>query len=308
MTMWEEIVDGLNALSGVHPGRRAAHAKGLVFTGSFAPTPEAADFCRAPHLQGDPVKTTVRLSNGGGNPEGPDADRRDGKGLAVKFHLADGEATDLVCISIPVFMVRTPEDFLEFLHARVPDPETGEIDMEKIGAFFGEHPETAAAVQLILPALTPPRSYATLSYNSLHAFRFLNASGEGRFGRYHWMPEAGDERLSDEEIEAADRDYLQQEIRERVVAGPVAFTLEVMLAGEGDPLDDPTVPWPEDRETVTLGRLEVTEAIEEPSDLVNDPMNLCDGIEPSEDQILAARTHAYSVSIERRFASSATHG
>ncbi len=308
MTMWEEIVDGLNALSGVHPGRRAAHAKGLVFTGSFAPTPEAADFCRAPHLQGDPVKTTVRLSNGGGDPEGLDADRRDGKGLAVKFHLADGEATDLVCISIPVFMVRTPEDFLEFLHARVPDPETGEIDMEKMGAFFGEHPETAAAVQLILPALTPPRSYATLSYNSLHAFRFLNASGEGRFGRYHWMPEAGDERLSDEEIEAADRDYLQQEIRERVVAGPVAFTLEVMLAGEGDPLDDPTVPWPEDRETVTLGRLEVTEAIEEPSDLVNDPMNLCDGIEPSEDQILAARTHAYSVSIERRFASSATHG
>ncbi len=308
MTMWEEIVDGLNALSGVHPGRRAAHAKGLVFTGSFAPTPEAADFCRAPHLQGDPVKTTVRLSNGGGDPEGLDADRRDGKGLAVKFHLADGEATDLVCISIPVFMVRTPEDFLEFLHARVPDPETGEIDMEKIGAFFGEHPETAAAVQLILPALTPPRSYATLSYNSLHAFRFLNASGEGRFGRYHWMPEAGDERLSDEEIEAADRDYLQQEIRERVAAGPVAFTLEVMLAGEGDPLDDPTVPWPEDRETVTLGRLEVTEAIEEPSDLVNDPMNLCDGIEPSEDQILAARTHAYSVSIERRFASSATHG
>jgi catalase len=306
MTIWEQIVDGMNELSGVHPGFRAAHAKGVTFSGSFSPSPEAAELCRAPHLQGDPVETTVRFSNGGGDPEGPDADRRDGKGLAVKFHLPDGEATDIVCVSIPVFMVRTAEDFLEFLNARRPDPETGELDMEKIGAFLAEHPETGAALQLILPSITPPRSYATLPYNSLHAFRFLNAGGEGRFGRYRWLPEAGDERLSDEEIDAADRDYLQAEIRERVAAGPVGFTLQVTLASDDDPLDDPTLPWPEDRETVALGHLEVTESIEEPANLVNDPMRLCDGIEPSEDRILAARPHAYNVSVERRFASSPT--
>ena len=215
MTIWEEIVDGMNALSGAHPGRRAAHAKGVVFTGSFTATPEAAGLCRAPHLQGDRVDTTVRFSNGGGDPEGPDADRRDGKGLAVKFHLTEGEATDIVSVSIPVFMVRTAEDFLDFLHARVPDPETGEIDMEKIGAFLGDHPETAAALQLILPSMTPPRSYATLAYNSLHAFRFSNGSGEGRFGRYRWVPEAGDQRLNDEEVDAAEHDYLQSEIVDR---------------------------------------------------------------------------------------------
>jgi catalase len=74
------------------------------------------------------------------------------------------------------------------------------------------------------------------------------------------------------------------------------------MAEEGDPLDDPTLPWPEEREAVTLGRLEVTGEIEEATDppLVNDPMNLCDGIEPSEDRILAARSPAYSVSVERR--------
>jgi catalase len=306
MTLSEEIVDGMNDLSGVHPGFRAAHAKGVVFSGTFTPSAEAAAICRAPHFHGDPVETTVRFSNGSGDPTAPDADRRDGKGLAVKFHLPDGEATDLVFVSIPVFLVRDEHSFLEFLRARKPDPDTGEMDMEKVGAFLAAHPETAAALQLVLPALTPRRSYATTAYNSLHAFRLLDAGGAGRWVRYRWVPEAGDERLSDEEIDAADNDYLQQEIGERVAAGPVAFELVARLAAEGDPLEDPTLPWPEERETVTLGRLEVTGAIEEPRDLINDPNNLCDGIEASEDKILAARSPAYSVSIERRLAAAPT--
>src|SRR5918994_5372064 len=251
----------MNVLSGEHPGSRAAPARGGVATGSFPATAEAAAICRAPHLQGDTVETTVRLSNGSGDPEAPDADRREGRGLAVKFHLDGGDATDIVSVSIPVFMVRAPEDFLEFLHARVPDPDTGELDMERIGAFLQQHPETAAALQLILPALTPPRSYATVAYNSLHAFRFLNAEGEARHGRYRWIPEAGEETLADEEIETAERDYLQREIGERLGSGAVRFTLQLKLSGEGDPLDDPTVLWPDDRETVTLGRLEVCELI-----------------------------------------------
>ena len=304
MTLWDEIVDGMNDISGVHPGFRAAHAKGLVFKGAFAPSPEAAGLCRAPHLQGEAVETTVRFSNGGGNPTAPDADRRDGKGLAVKFHLPDGEATDLVFVSIPVFFVRDEQSFLDFLKARKPDPETGELDMEKVGAYLAEHAETAAALQLILPALTPPRSFATASYNSLHAFRLTNSDDESRWIRYRWVPEAGEKKLTDEEIDAAANDYLQDEIRERVAAGPVAFELVARLAEDGDPLEDPTLPWPEERETVTLGRLEVTEEIDEPTDppLINDPNNLCDGIEASDDRILAARSHAYSVSIDRRLA------
>jgi len=306
MSISEQIVDGMNDLSGVHPGFRAAHAKGVIFKGTFTPAPAAAKLSRAPHLQGDAVETTVRFSNGSGDPTAPDADRRDGKGLAVKFHLPGGESTDLVFVSIPVFLVSDEVSFLEFVRARKPDPETGEMDMEKVGAFLAEHPETATALQLVLPALTPRRSYATTPYNSLHAFRLVNADGEGRWVRYRWVPEAGEEQLSDEEIDNAADDYLQEEIVERVAAGPVAFELVARLAEEGDPLEDPTLPWPEERETVTLGRLEVTEAIEEPPDLINDPTNLCDGIEPSEDRILAARSPAYSVSIERRLAATPT--
>jgi len=298
----------MNALHGAHPGYRAAHAKGTVVSGKFTADPAAAKLSRAPHLQGDEVEVTARFSNGSGNPEAKDIDRRDGRGLAVKFHLPDGNATDIVSVTLPCFFVRDGESFLAFLHAREPDPETGEMDMEKIGAFMADHPETAAAVQLILPALAPPTSFATSRYNGLHAFAFTNEAGETRYGRYSWIPEAGEELMPEDEIDGASRDHLQDEIRERLGAGPVAFTLRVQLAEEGDVLEDPTVAWPAERETVELGRLELTDVIENSeaespdSPLVFDPVNVCDGIECSGDKILAARSPAYSVSIERRTA------
>ncbi|MGH2994200.1 MAG: catalase family peroxidase [Solirubrobacterales bacterium] len=304
-TLYEEIVDAMGELHGVHPGYRAAHAKGVFCRGTFTPTTEARELTRAPHMQGDPVEVMVRFSNGSGNPHAPDADRRDGRGMAARFQLQDGEATDIVAITIPVFFVRTAGDFLEFLRARKPDPETGEMDMEKVGAFVGAHPETQAAVELILPSLVPPTSYATCAYNSLHAFGFSNEAGERRFGRYRWEPAAGEGVLSEDEIESASPNYLQDELAERLHDGPVGFTLEVKLAEEGDPLDDPTLPWPDDRTTIRLGAMELTglDSEAESGDLiVFDPTHLSDGIEASEDEILATRPHAYDVSAQRRAA------
>ncbi|HEX2371341.1 MAG TPA: catalase family peroxidase [Solirubrobacterales bacterium] len=308
--MYEEIVDALGDLHGVHPGYRAAHAKGVFCRGTFTATPQARELTRAAHMQGDPVDVLARFSNGSGNPEAPDADRREGRGMATSFRLPDGDRTDIVAISIPVFFVRTAEDFLEFVRARKPDPETGEMDMEKIGAFVAAHPETQAALELILPTLVPPASYAECAYNGLHAFAFADAAGERRFGRYRWEPDAGARALPDEEIEASGPDYLQEEIADRLAAGPVGFTLRMRLAEDDDPLEDPTVPWPEERPEVTLGALTLTDvdADAERDDelIVFDPTKLTDGIEPSDDEILATRPHAYAVSAERRSAAGRT--
>jgi catalase len=92
----EEIVESLQAINGSHPGCRAVHAKGTVCAGAFTATPEAAALSRAAHLQGDPVKATVRFSNASGNPHTSDANPIAGRGMAVKLHLPDGEATDIV--------------------------------------------------------------------------------------------------------------------------------------------------------------------------------------------------------------------
>jgi catalase len=300
----ERCVEAINELSGRHAGHRAAHARGTLCAGTFTASPGAAELTSAAHMRGEPVRVTVRFSNGSGDPSAPDNDRQEGRGMAVKFYL-DGSTTDIVSLTLPCFFVRTPEDFIAFLSARKPDPGTGEIDMGKVGAFLGEHPETGAALQHILPTLVPPRSYATCVYNSIHAFRLGTGDGGGRFVRYRWVPEAGVEALPEEEIEGASREYLQDDIRERLDGGPVRFTLIARLAAEDDPVDDPTVPWPEgEREEVELGTLELTglDTTRETGDdvLVFDPTRVTDGIEPSDDRILHVRSPAYSVSVERR--------
>jgi catalase len=293
-----QAVNAINDISGAHPGHRAAHAKGTLVTGTFTATPEAAGLTRAVHMQGDPVRATVRFSNGAGDP-GPDY-ARDGRGMAVKLYLEDGSTTDMVALDLPCFFARTPEDFLEFTRARKPDPETGQPDMEKVGAWLGAHPEAQQAIQAALSA-QPPESYATVAYNGIHAFRWVNADGDTRYTRYRWEPEAGERTLSEEEARERGPEYLQEDIASRT--GP-AFKLVVTLAEEGDPLDDPTAAWPEERETVEVGRLELTgpEREREQGDdvLVFDPMRVTDGIEPSDDPILHFRPRAYAVSIQRR--------
>ena len=303
--MWEEIVDALQAVNGgPHAGHRAVHAKGTVCTGVFTPTPEASKLSRAAHLQGDPVETTIRFSNASGHPRAKDADPIAGRGMAVKFHLLGGESTDIVAVPLVVFFARNPEDFLEMTRARVPDPETGQPDPEKLGAYLGAHPEAGIALQKGIPKLAPTTSFATSDYRGLHSFCLIDADGGEHWGRYTWEPEDGTEYLTDEQREAADRDYLQDEIRERLGSGIARFTLEFMLANDGDPLDDPTEEWEGEHEIVELGELEITQLAEDqgsPEDpLVFDPMRLTDGIEPSADKILAARPKAYDVSIGRR--------
>jgi catalase len=249
-------------------------------------------------MTGEPVKATIRFSNGAGA-AAPDFDQ-DGRGIAIKLYLPDGSRTDMVGLNLPCFFVRTPEDFIEFTRSRKPDPETGKPDMEKIGAWVGAHPEAQVALQAAVTT-EPPDSYATVAYNGIHSFRWSNADGEARYVRYRWEPEEGRRELSEEEARARGRDYLREDIVGRAGA---AFRLSVALAEEDDAVDDPTVPWPEERERVEVGRLELAgpdEERERDGDvLVFDPMRLIDGIDPSDDQILRFRPLAYAVSVERR--------
>src|ERR671917_423525 len=163
----EQVVDAINDVSGRHEGHRAAHAKGTLLSGTF--TPSDAGLTTAAHMRSEPVRVTARVSNGGGDPAIPDY-AREGRGLAVKFYLPDGPRPDMVALSIPCFFARTPEDFLEFTRARKPDPETGQPDFAKVGAWLEQHPEAGPSIQAAVSA-EPPESYATVSYNSIHSFR-----------------------------------------------------------------------------------------------------------------------------------------
>jgi catalase len=293
----EQVVDAINDISGEHPGHRAAHAKGTLLRGTF--TPSNSGLTTATHLQSEAVQVTARFSNGGGDPNIPDY-AKEGRGLAVKFYLPDGSKTDIVALSLPCFFVRTPEDFLEFTRLRKPDPDTGQPDFEKLGEWMGRHPEAGPAIQAAVTA-DPPESYATVTYNSIHSFKWSAPDGTERWVRYRFEPEEGERTLSEEAARELGRDYLQEEI---VGRDSTAFRLVVIVANDGDEVDDPTVAWPEDRERVEVGRLELTgpDTEREQGDdiLVFDPTRLTDGIDLSDDQILRFRPRAYAASVTRR--------
>jgi catalase len=295
----EEVVDGVNERYGRHPGYRTLHAKGRFYKATFTATPYASKLTRAAHMQGEPVEALVRLSNGSGRPDNKDY-VPDVRGLAVSFKLPDGSSTDVLAQTAPNFPINTPEGFVEVVQANV----AGLARLIKFPVFLAKHPDAFAGLPANLRALAPPRSYVSRRYFAIHAFKWVNADGAERFVKYTWVPQGEEESISPKEAKELGPDYLQEEMVERLKRGPARFTFEVQIAQPGDDTEDPRKNWPDDRERVAAGTLEITELAPDPEQdgnlVVFDPMRLTDGIEPSDDPILRIRSHAYSVSVERR--------
>ena len=299
--LYEQIVDVLNTLFGVYPGFRAAHAKGIVCEGSFAPAAGASSISRAAHLQGSRVPVTCRLSNSTGIPNIPDGDpNATPKGLAIRFHTPGAGDTDIVSHSANGFPVGTAEEFLVFLRAvgasgaDVPHPNP-------IEKFLGSHPNALRFVQLPKPT---PVSFAQTPYFALHAFCFVSRDGQRRFGRYFIRPVAGEKYLNAEEAAKKSPNFLFEELPQRLGKVPTQFRIFLQLANPGDPTHDASTVWPDDRQQVELGTLNI-EKIKADSDavqrvLIFDPTRLIDGIELGDDPLPQDRAGAYSVSYSRR--------
>lgn len=293
----EALVNALNAVFGAHAGLRAAHPNGICVKGSFAPTDEAAKLSKAPHLAGKgPWPVVGRFSMAGGNPKAPNNKKDIARGLALHFDLGDGNQTDLVTISAPVFAAKSPEKFLELLQT------VATKDKAKIDAFFAANPESARQGTW-LKARPLPASYATASYFGVHTFTLTNAAGEKQIIKWKLVPKGGEVGLSDAEIEAKAPDFYKPELTERLAKGPAEFELTAILGEPGDALDDPTAIWPDDRKSVTLGTLAISAVEDDAVCDTNmfDPTNVPDGIAgPENDGIFQIRTPAYAVSFSRR--------
>ena len=301
-TVVAQLVETMRALAGPHPGFRPVHAKGIVCSGSFSASAGARAVSRAPHLQGQAVPTVMRFSNSSVDPDVHDG-IANARALAVKFQLPDGKNADILALHIEGFPARTPDEFLAFLRAQLPDPATGEAAPDAVPRFLDSHPATRAFIERLMQKPVPT-SYGRASYYAEHAFKFTAADGTSRFGRYRWIPEAGEAYLSPDDASTRSTNFLREELEGRLRNGPVAFRLLLHLAGESDPTDDVTALWPADLPLVELGRLEVsqissTSAADERR-LVFDPTNVTDGIGLSADPILLARSAAYSISYDHR--------
>jgi catalase len=303
LTLSRDVIEGFDkADGGVHPGFRPAHAKGVLLTGAFTPSQEAISLTRAPHIQRASTPVTVRLSDFAGIPTVPDNDPQNAspRGLAIRFHLDEHVHTDIVAHSVDTFPSRTAEGFLDFLNALIATDPAGPHP-NAIEQFLGAHPAALAFVQAPKPI---PTSFARESFFAVSAFKFNNADGVSRFGRYRILPVAGNEYLDDAGAAAKTPDFLFDELKERVAKGPVKYRIVVQLARDGDTTDDATVRWPEDRRQLTLGEISLTAiAPDNPTEqqrMIFDPIPRVDGIEASADPLFEPRANVYLMSGRRR--------
>jgi catalase len=301
VALGQKLLQQFDAIFGLHPGFRPAHAKGLLLSGTFTPSPDGSRLTRAPHLSRESTPVTARFSNSTGLPQIPDNDpNADPRGLAIRFHLAEHVHTDIVSHSTDGFPTRTGDEFLEFLQAAAQSASTKESP-SPVEKFLAAHPAALRFVQTPKPA---PVSFATENYFGVTAMRFTNGEGVSRYGRYRIVPEAGVEHLSASDVKTKGTNFLFDEIRKRVESGPITFRIRVQLANEGDTVDDATVHWPEDREIVELGTLTLTSLVandaREQQKIIFDPIPRVDGIEPSGDPLLELRAAIYLLSGRRR--------
>ena len=295
----KDLLDQFDVIFGRHPGFRPAHAKGVLLTGSFKPSAEAASLTRAPHATRASTPVSARFSDSTGIPNVPDNDPNSNpRGLAIRFHLADHVHTDIIGHSTDGFPTRTGQEFLEFLRAASTQSKASPSPME---AFLKTHPAALVFVQTPKPS---PASFAKEAYFGVTAIRFTNAAGDSRYGRYRISPAAGIEHLTEEAVRTRDANYLFDELTERIAAGPIRFDIYVQIAAEGDIVDDATIRWPAGRPLLHFGSITLTEKASDDArkqkSIIFDPVPRLDGIEPSADPLLELRAAVYLLSGRRR--------
>jgi catalase len=294
-----QVVDAMNNVFGAHPGFRAIHAKGVVVQGSFRGAPDAAALSRAVLFDGRTIPVTARFSDSTGIPTVPDGSPdANPHGMAIKFHLPDGSETDMVINSLKFFPVSTAADLRDLFLAIAASPPDAPKPT-KLDQFVAGHPTVAAAGATV----ATPDSFAHEEYHGINAFVLVNKAGERQAVRYVMVPEQV-VHLDAAEAAKQSPDFLLNELPERIARGPVTFHLKAQLAAAGDATNDPSQPWPEDRKVVQLGVLTLDKPVPDSEEaqkkLLFLPGQLTDGIEISDDLMIAVRDGAYAVSFSRR--------
>lgn len=306
-------------------GTRPVHAVGIGAKGYFVASKAASSYCVAEQFSGDTVPVTIRFSNGSGSPVEHD-DALDVRGMAVKFHLSNARVADLIMITLPVFFSQTPDEFLAFAKAgrptfdplpswwqkilnklllrpdpTRPDPRNPNDGAAGVLQYANRHAAARAGTISALMLVTPT-SYARATYHALHSFKMTDPEGVVRFVRLSWEPVAGVHPVDPTKPMA--EDYLHSELASRLAKEPARFVLRMMVAGQGDDVDDPTKIWDTTRLRVVLGELFITDLV---ADQIRDceklsfnPTRVVEGLECSNDPILQARGRAYEYSCRER--------
>ena len=282
---------------GVHPGFRRNHAKGVAVTGYFDSNGNGRELSKAAIFARGRTPVIGRFSLTGGHPGMADAPGA-ARSLALAFAFPEATQWRTAMLNLPVFPDNSPQGFYDRLLASKVDPATGKPDPAAMSAFLAAHPETAAAMAVIKQH-PPTPGFADSTFWGLNTFFFVNEAGVRTPVRWAFVP-----LQASQPARGGTHNALFDALVRQMRSGPLQWRLELTIGSPGDPLLDATLPWPSDRRTIDAGVLTLTDIETEgpgnARDVNFDPLVLPDGIEPSDDPLLSARSAVYAASYRAR--------
>src|ERR1700730_6026194 len=163
------------------------------------------------------------------------------RSMALRLLPPGGEEWRTGMNNIPVFPVNSAHGFYEQLVAFTPDPATGKPDPARMKAFLAAHPETVHALALIKKRQVTS-GFANSTFNSLNAFRFVDAAGAPTSVRWSMVP-VQPSAESAERSAAGDKNYLFDDLIARIAQHPQQWRLMVTIGEADDPTNDATLAW-----------------------------------------------------------------
>lgn len=284
------------------PGFRRAHGKGICFLGTFRGQKEMSALSKARAFTQLEVPVIGRFSIGAGNPHAPDGSTKT-VSMALLLITDDGQQWRMAMNNQPYFAVRDAEGFLAMIKATAVDSSTGKADPNRLASFLKVYPEAEKFFSWNSGA-PAPSSFAGVEYNGINSFYLVDSKGQRKPVRWTMRSHDTFTAIGEEKQSTAGHDFLFDDIRQKLTQKPLYWDLIMQLAQLGDPIDNPSQPWPQDREKILAGTLEVTHIVGQSDgacrDINYDPTIVPVGVELSNDPILSARSGAYSHSFNKR--------
>jgi catalase len=286
---------------------RVVHAKGSGAHGFFEVTEDVTQYCKADFLKpGKKTPMFIRFSTVAGELGSADT-VRDPRGFAIKFYTEEGNY-DMVGNNTPVFFVRDPSKFQDFIHSQKRLPETNLRSNDMQWDFWTLSPESAHQVTILMSDRGTPRTWRHMNGYSSHTFLWENEGGEKFWVKYHFKTVQGIENFTDDEAKgmvAEEPDFHIRDLHDAIATGDAPeWRLEMQIMPFAEAADyrfnpfDLTKAWPHgDYPPITVGRMVLDRNPEnyfaEVEQAAFEPANLVRGIGASPDKMLLGRLFSY---------------
>lgn len=291
---------------------RVVHAKGSGAHGTFTVTHDISAYTTAKLFSavGKQTPTFVRFSTVGGERGSADTER-DPRGFAVRFYTEDGN-WDLTGNNTPMFFIKDPIKFPDFVHTQKRDPQTNLKSPTMMWDFWSRAPESLHQVTMLFSDRGTPDGYRHMDGFGSHTFSLINARGQRVWVKWHFKTQQGIKNLDAAEasrLAGADPDHAQRDLFHAIAAGDFPrwnVYIQVMPEADADAWEqrtgwnpfDLTKVWPhKDYPRLPVGVLELNRNPDnyhaEVEQVAFSPANIVPGLGFSPDKMLQGRLFAY---------------